>query len=97
MTISRACAAVLMLALPAGVAAGSTRVEARVRLAQGSVTIPSDAQLNRLEREAITTPPLDVSEPPPGAEPGTQERHRDRRDRRIDRRLPERGGACDGC
>ena len=57
----------------------------------------NDAQLNRLEREAITTPPLDVSESPPGAEPGTQERHRDRRDRRINRRLPERWGACDGC
>ena len=97
MTIPGARAVVPMVFLLAGVAGGFTRVEARVRLAQGSVTIPSDAQLNRLEREAITTPPLDVSEPPPGVEPGAQERHRDRRDRRIDRRSPQRGGSCVDC
>jgi hypothetical protein len=86
-----------MVFLLAGAAGGSTRVEARVRLAQGSVTIPSDAQLNRLEREAITTPPLDVSEPPPGGEPGARGRHGDQRDRRIDRRPSQRGGTCDDC
>ena len=97
MTISHACAAVLMLALPSGIAGVSTRVEAPLRLAQGTMTIPTDAQLNRLEREAITTPPLDVSETRPGSESGAQGRHRDRRDRRIDRRLPERGETCDDC
>ncbi|MGH1573504.1 hypothetical protein ACRAWG_26105 [Methylobacterium sp. P31] len=97
MPISGTRAAVLVFSLPAAVAAGSTHVDARVRLAQGSVTIPSDAQLNRLEREAITTPPLDVGETPPRDEQGAQGRQRDRRDRRIDRRLPERGGACDDC
>lgn len=94
---SRAGAALLMLALPSGVAGAVTRGEAQIRLAQGGIAIPSEAQLNRLEREAITTPPLDVSDPPPGVEPGTQRRHRDPRDRRNDRRLPGEGGACEAC
>ncbi|GJE13593.1 hypothetical protein [Methylobacterium longum] len=83
----------LMLAFVAGLAAGSIRPEARDRPAQGTVTIPSDAELNRLEREAITTPPLDVSGTPPRGGGGA----RDRRERRIERRPPERGGACDDC
>lgn len=93
---SRAGAALLMLALPSGVAGAATRGEAQIRLAQGGIAIPSEAQLNRLEREAITTPPLDVSDPPPGVEPGTQRRHRDPQDRRNDRRLPGEG-ACEAC
>ena len=97
MTIPGARAVVPMVFLLAGVAGGFTRVEARVRLAQGRVPLPRAAPLNRRAREAITTPPLDVSEPPPGVEPGAQERHRDRRDRRIDRRSPQRGGSCDDC
>lgn len=72
-------------------------LEARERLPQGAVTIPSDMELNRLEREAITTPPLDVGGTPAGDGKGARARSRDRRDRRLERRTPERGGACDGC
>jgi hypothetical protein len=96
MTMSRTRAVALMLLLLAGIPDGSARADARLRLAQGTVTIPSDAQINRLEREAITTPPLDVGETPRD-EPGAAARHRDRREHRIDRRNPERGGACDDC
>lgn len=97
MTLLRTCVAVLMLCFPAGIAGGFAEGKARLHLVQGSVTIPSDAQLDRLQRQSITTPPLDVSDPAQGNEPKARERHRDRRDRRIDRGGPGRGGACDDC
>lgn len=101
MTLLRTCAAILILCFPAGIASpfaeGEARGEARLHLVQGSVTIPTDAQLDRLQRQSITTPPLDVSGPAPSNEPKARERHRDRRDRRIDHGGPGRGGACDDC
>ncbi|WP_331315810.1 hypothetical protein [Methylobacterium mesophilicum] len=93
MTRSRPSIAALILSLLAGLSGGFTSLEARERPAQGTVTIPSDAVLNRLEREAITMPPLDVTGTPPGSGDGTRER----RERRIKRTSPERGGACDDC
>jgi hypothetical protein len=90
---SRPSIAALILCLLAGLSGGFIRLEARERPAPGTITIPSEADLNRLEREAITTPPLDVSGAPPGGGDGT----RDRRARRIKRTSPERGGACDDC
>lgn len=93
MTRSRFTIAAPMLSLLAGFSGGSIRLEARERPAQSTVTIPTDAELNRLEREAITTPPLDVSGTPPGDGIGAPHR----RERRIERRSPGRGGACDDC
>ncbi|MBE7198859.1 MAG: hypothetical protein INR70_13800 [Parafilimonas terrae] len=93
MTRCRVFIAALILSFPAGSWGGSVGVEARDRPAQGTVTIPSDADLNRLEREAITTPPLDVSDTPPRGGTGAP----DSRQRRIERPSPARGGACDDC
>jgi len=93
MTRSRLSIAALMLLCPAGLSGQSIRSEARDRGAQDTVTIPSDAELNRLEREAITTPPLDVS----GTQPGGRDGPRDRRERGIERHAPKRGAACDDC
>ena len=67
-------------------------------IAQGEVTIPSDAQLERMEERAITTNPLDVR----GARavPGGEEaeiQQMDRRAHRIDERLLNNDGICAGC
>ncbi|WP_198293025.1 hypothetical protein [Methylobacterium sp. WSM2598] len=97
MTNSHAGAAVLMLSLLAGAAGGTGRAEPRVVLAQGSVTIPSDAQLERMQREAISTPPLDVSEGAQGGGQGARTRQIERRDHGGDRRRPKHDGACDDC
>ena len=67
-------------------------------LAQAEVRIPSDAQLERIEERAITTPPLDAGAAP-GAK-GSEEaeiRQMDERDRRIDQQLMGRGAICADC
>ena len=59
----------------------------RIVLAQ-AVQIPSDAQLERMEERAITTPPLDVQGAPGrGLSEGAAIRQMDERARRIDKQL----------
>jgi hypothetical protein len=70
----------------------------RVIIAQGEVRIPSDAQLERMEERAITTPPLDVGEAPrvrSGEE--AEIRQMDERARRIDQQLLGGGAICADC
>jgi hypothetical protein len=69
-----------------------------VVVAQGAVTIPSDAQMERMEERAITTDPLDVSEAR-GVRGGEEAeiQQMDRRAHRIDERLLKDDGICAGC
>ena len=70
----------------------------RIVLAQGEVQIPSDAQLERMEERAITTPPLDVSGAPGrGLGEGAEIRQMDERARRIDGQLLGGGAICTDC
>ena len=70
----------------------------RLVIAQGEVRIPSDAQLERMEERAITTPPLDVREAPRvrGGEEA-EIRQMDERARRIDQQLLGSGAICTDC
>jgi hypothetical protein len=70
----------------------------RIVIAQGEVRIPSDAQLERMEERAITTPPLDVREAPRvrGGEEA-EIRQMDERARRIDQQLLGSGAICTDC
>ena len=71
---------------------------ASIVLAQGEVQIPSDAQLERMEERAITTPPLDVSGAPGrGLSEGAEIRQMDKRARRIDEQLMGDGAICTDC
>jgi hypothetical protein len=66
-------------------------------LAQAEIRIPSDSQLERLERRGIATPPLDVSGSPPvpkGSEE-SQIDQMDRQDKAIDEKLMR--GICRDC
>jgi hypothetical protein len=67
-------------------------------IAQGEIRIPSDAQLERMEERAITTPPLDVREAPRvrGGEEA-EIRQMDERARRIDEQLMGSGAICTDC
>ena len=70
----------------------------RILLAQGEVQIPSDAQLERMEGRAITTPPLDVRDAPGrGLSEGAEIRQMDKGARRIDRQLMGDGAICADC
>jgi hypothetical protein len=88
----------------AGQGRGSYRSDAgsayapRLVIAQGEVRIPSDAQLERMEERAITTPPLDVREAPRvrGGEEA-EIRQMDERARRIDQQLMGGGAICTDC
>src|SRR3954470_19058941 len=67
-----------------------------MRLAQVEVQIPSATQLDRMEREDIATPPLDVSgSPVPKGSEQTQIRRMDRQDRIIDNKVMR--GICSDC
>jgi hypothetical protein len=70
----------------------------RLVIAQGEVRIPTDAQLERMEDRAITTPPLDVREAPRvrGGEEA-EIRQMDERARRIDQQLLGSGAICTDC
>ena len=74
------------------------RSSPRVVIAQGEVRIPSDAQLERMEQRAITTPPLDVRDAPRvrGGEEA-EIRQMDERARRIDQQLLGSGAICTDC
>ncbi len=77
---------------------GYYRSAPRMVIAQGDVRIPSDAQLERMEERAITTPPLDVREAPRvrGGEEA-EIREMDERARRIDEKLMGSGAICTDC
>jgi hypothetical protein len=87
-----ACAPFVALSSPA-------RTEPGIVLAQGEVRIPSDAQLERMEERAITTPPLDGSGVPPRARGGQEAeiRQMDERAHRIDEQLMKGGAICTDC
>jgi hypothetical protein len=87
----------LTLALPFGTFGGATQAGPNDRVAQAEVTIPSDAQINGMERNAITTPPLDVSEGAQRGGQGAEIRQMDRRAHSIDEKLLKDDGVCDGC
>jgi hypothetical protein len=76
----------------------------RITVAQGEIRIPSDADLERLERQGMATPPLDVGRQTtrqPGAAAGEQRREEienqqmDRQDRAIDQKVLR--GICRDC
>jgi hypothetical protein len=80
-------------------AAGRLCGQKALVLAQGETRIPSDAQLERMEERAMTTPPLDVGGAPPRL-PGGEEaeiRQMNERARRIDERLMNGGAICSDC
>ena len=65
-------------------------------LTQSEIRIPSDAQLERLEREGIATPTLDVGGAP--AMKGTEEsqdQQMERQSRAIDQKVMK--GICSDC
>jgi hypothetical protein len=70
----------------------------RLVIAQGEVRIPGDAQLERMEERAITTPPLDVRGAPRvrGGEEA-EIRQMNERARRIDQQLLGSGAICTDC
>ena len=87
----------MTLALTFGTFGGPALADPRARIVQSEVTIPTNAQIDRMEQQAITTPPLDVSE---GALPGNQAaqiRQMDLRAHRIDEKLLNNDGVCNGC
>jgi hypothetical protein len=88
---------VVTIAFLFGAFGGAAQADPSVRIAQGTVTIPTDTQINRMERDSITTPPLDVSEGAQRGSQGAQIRQMDRRDHRIDQKLLKHDGVCDDC
>ena len=69
---------------------------APVAIAQAEIRIPTDAELDRMERKAIVTPPLDVGDAPAlkGSEEN-QDLQMDRKDVIIDREVMR--GICADC
>ena len=86
----------LTLVLLLGPAGGTARAESRQR-DQGEVQIPSDAQLDRMERQGITTPPLYDGGGAREAGESAEIRQMDQRAHRIDEKLLDGGGVCSGC
>jgi hypothetical protein len=77
--------------------AGATYAS-RMVIAQGDVRIPNDAQLERMEERAITTPPVDARDTQRGV--GGEEaeiRQMDERAHRIDEQLMGSGAICTDC
>ena len=97
MAPSRALFVFLTLTLTFGIFGAASEPGSRVRVAQGEVRIPSDAQIGRMERDAISTPPLDVSEGRQTGGEGAEIRKMDRRARSIDEKLLKDGGVCRDC
>ncbi len=80
------------------VAALLTFAGATVVAAQGEVTIPSDAQVERMEERAITSNPFDDSGAPSVRGGDEAEiRQFDRRAHRIDEQLMKDGQICSSC
>ena len=88
-----------------GAAPGTARADAsRITVAQGEIRIPSDADLERLERQGMATPPLEAGRQTtrqPGAAMSEQRREEienqqmDRQDRAIDQKVLR--GICRDC
>lgn len=94
---TRVSLALLAFTLTIGAFGGPSRAGPHVQVAQAEVRIPSEAQIDRMERRAISTPPLDVSE---GAQTGGEAaeiRQMDRRSHSIDEELLGGSGVCSGC
>ena len=94
---TRVSLALLAFTLTIGTFAGPSRAGPHVQVAQAEVRIPSEAQIDRMERDAISTPPLDVSE---GAQTGGEAaeiKQMDRRAHGIDENLLRGSGVCRGC
>lgn len=87
----------MTLALPVGTFGMAARAEPHVRVVQGEVTIPTDGQVDRMERDAITVAPLDVSEGGQRGGEAAEIRQMDRRAHRVDDKLLRDDGVCDGC
>ncbi len=90
--------AILFAALPIlTMAAWPAGAEPQIRLAQAPIQIPSDAQLDRMERQGIVTPPL--YDGPAGVTDGSigaENRQMEEQAHRIDEKLLG-GGVCSGC
>lgn len=97
MKTPRALLAVMVLALPIGTFGTAARAAPHLRLAQGEVTIPTEGQIDRMERDAITVAPLDVSEGGQRGGEAAEIRQMDRRAHRIDQKLLTDDGVCNGC
>ena len=97
MRTPRALFVFLTLALPFGMFGGAAQAGPSVHMAQGTVTIPTDAQLDRMERDSISTPPLDVSEGAQRGGQGAEIKQMHRRDHRTDQKLLKHDGVCDDC
>ena len=70
----------------------------RLVIAQGDVRIPTDAQLERMEERAITTPPVDARGTQRGVRGEEAEIHQmDERAHRIDEQLMGSGAICADC
>ena len=99
------CSIGLAVLLFLGAAPGTARADAsRITVAQGEIRIPSDADLERLERQGMATPPLDAGRQTtrqPGAAMSEQRREEienqqmDRQDRAIDQKVLR--GICRDC
>ena len=105
MSRSLTCSIGLAVFLFLGAMPWASRADAsRITVAQGEIRIPSDADLERLERQGMATPPLDAGRQTtrqPGATAGEQRREEienqqmDRQDRIIDQKVQR--GICRDC
>lgn len=86
----------LTFALPFGTFGGPASADPVVREAQ-AMTIPTEAQIDRMERDSISTPPLDVSEGAQRGGQGAEIRQMDRRAHQVDEKLLNDDGVCSGC
>ena len=100
-----ACSTALSLAMlgsPSAAAqidpAPGARTGAAVILAQGETRVPSDANLERMQERAITTPPIDADRTGgTRVDQDTEIRRMDERDRRLDQELMNSGAICRDC
>jgi hypothetical protein len=84
------------LLLPFGTFGSPVSAEPALRMAQ-MVTIPTEAQIDRMEQDAIATPPLDVSAGAQRGDQGARIRQMDERAHRVDEKLLTDDGVCRGC
>ena len=78
--------------------AGATYALRMVIAQGGEVRIPNDAQLERMEERAITTPPVDARDTQRGVRGEEAEiRQMDERAHRIDEQLMGSGAICTDC
>ena len=78
------------------IATGTACAEPQRVLAQAQIQIPSDAQLDRMERQGIVTPPLYDGGAVNEGGIAAENRQMEEQAHRIDEKLL-RGGICRGC